>query len=36
MEGGQKATASLVLNGKSAEYRIADQTRKRIQAVADE
>lgn len=25
-----------MLNGKSAEYRIADDTRKRIQAVADE
>ena len=36
LAGVSKATASLVLNGKSAEYRIADDTRKRIQAVADE
>lgn len=36
LAGVSKATASLVLNGKSAEYRIADDTRKRIQAVAEE
>ena len=35
LAGVSKATASLVLNGKSAEYRIADQTQKRIQAVVD-
>ncbi|MDO2949786.1 substrate-binding domain-containing protein [Aeromonas simiae] len=35
LAGVSKATASLVLNGRSAEYRIADETRRRIQAVAD-
>lgn len=32
--GVSKATASLVLNGKSKEYRVADETRDRILAIA--
>lgn len=35
LAGVSKATASLVLNGRSAEYRIADETCRRIQEVAN-
>ncbi len=34
LAGVSKATASLVLNGRSKEYRVADETRDRILAIA--
>lgn len=36
LAGVSKATASLVLNGRSKEYRVADETRDRILAIAAE
>ena len=34
LAGVSKATTSLVLNGRSKEYRVADETRDRILALA--
>ena len=34
LAGVSKATASLVMNGKAGQYRIADETRERVMAVA--
>ncbi len=36
LAGVSKATASLVLNGRSKEYRVADETRDRVLAIAAE